>query len=124
MNASPKHVPQRGGLAVSLVAAGLLLIVSAMGLYPQRTPLLLGLCLGALASFAAAFLGVAMRVTPARGSVWVRTVMLFLLPPVGTVLLLFWSWDVAKGYTYSALTGFVLLQSLLALIDKQHGSAK
>jgi hypothetical protein len=96
-----------------------MLVVSAIGLRSIASPIVGGLALGTLGAFAAAYVSVATGVTANSGSVATRLVMLIFLPPLGSIILLVWNWDAAKGFTYAGLTSYAMIQGLLALSEQK-----
>jgi hypothetical protein len=118
---APSRVSATSGakLARALAAAGLMILVATIGLRSAASPTIMGLALGGLSAFTAAYVGLATGASATSGSVLPRLLMLVLLPPIGSILLLALSWDVAKGFTYAGLTTYALIQGISALAEQK-----
>jgi hypothetical protein len=106
------------GLAVALLT----LLASGLALKTRLSPLLIGLSLGLVCAFGAAFLEAAIRQRLVADSRINRAITLILLPPLGSLLAWIASADLAIGFTFSALVTWAFVYSLRALWERQRST--
>jgi uncharacterized membrane protein YeaQ/YmgE (transglycosylase-associated protein family) len=107
--------------AAGILGGFLSLILSAFAARTRISPLLLGIALGILGAFVAAYLMSAVANGLLRKSAVVRIGALLVLPPIGSFILIAINRDMAISFTFSSMITYSFCYGLIAL---QEASAR
>lgn len=111
----PTLMSWRTKTVAGILGGFLILFLSAFAFRTRVSPLLLGVALGIIGAFVAAYLTAAVENGLLRKSVVVRIGALLVLPPIGSFVLIAVNRDMAMSFTFASLVTYSFCYGLIAL---------